>query len=252
VVYSESKNDFKSHNFGNQMGVSLVDSFFRDQSVENLFVPIDHKSRSAAMGLEPVTVGIKKRPPAQKRWSRRVREKVAAYGPFASFFWPGLMRLAGATPELLAFPARCAPSVLLGFGAPAFVPGIDSPRVVPFVEAPVVVGAAVAEPLPDEPLSANASVLEKANAAAKAKVDLIAVPSCCWLITKSRKEFPEASYRRALKQKSPLKRMKSSGYLNGDLEADLREGPRSSFDQVWRARPVSGRARRAQSLASVR
>jgi hypothetical protein len=89
----------------------------------------------------------------------------------------------GAAPELLAFPAGCAPSVLPGFGTPAFVPGIDAPRVVPFVDAPVVVGAAVeeraAEPLPDEPLCVNASVLEKAKAAAKVKVEnFIAVTSC--------------------------------------------------------------------------
>jgi hypothetical protein len=116
----------------------------------------------------------------KSRAARRV-----AYGPLASFFWPGLMRLdcEGAAPELLAFPAGCALSVLPGFGTPAFVPGIDSPRVVPFVDAPVVVGAAAeeraAEPLPDEPLCANASVLEKAKAAAKAKVEnFIAITSC--------------------------------------------------------------------------
>jgi hypothetical protein len=73
-----------------------------------------------------------------------------------------------------------------GFGRPAFVPGINSPSVVPFVDAPVVVRAAAeeraAEPPPkepDEPLCANASVLEKANAVAKVKVEnFIAVTSC--------------------------------------------------------------------------
>jgi hypothetical protein len=52
----------------------------------------------------------------------------SCYGPFASFFWPGVMRLDGdgAAPVLLAsFPAGCAPSVLPGLGTPAFVPGID-------------------------------------------------------------------------------------------------------------------------------
>lgn len=98
------------------------------------------------------------------------------------------MRLdgAGAAPELSALPAGCAPSVLPGFLTPELTPGIDSPSVVPFVEAPVVVGAAeepAAEPPPDEPdepLCADASVLEKANAAAKAIVEtFIAVTSCC-------------------------------------------------------------------------
>jgi hypothetical protein len=98
------------------------------------------------------------------------------------------MRLdgAGTTPELFAFPAGIAPSVLPGFGTPALAPGIDWPVVAPFVEEPVVGAAAevpAVDPLPDAPdelLCANANVLDNANAVAKAKVEsFIAITSCC-------------------------------------------------------------------------
>jgi hypothetical protein len=91
----------------------------------------------------------------------------------------------GVAPELFAFPAGIAPSMLPGFGRPALAPGIDSPSVVPLVEEPVVGAAAevpAADPLPDVPdelLCANATVLDKTSDVAKAKVQsFIAVTSC--------------------------------------------------------------------------
>ena len=134
--------------------------------------------------------------PAQYARDRRTREEKLPYGPFASFFWPGLMRLdgEGATPELFPFPAGCAASVLPGFGTPALVPGMDEPRSAPLVDEPVVVapaGEPVAEPPPDGLFCARASVPVSANALAKAKVEsFIAIPFVCFaLVNKPRNEF---------------------------------------------------------------
>lgn len=117
------------------------------------------------------------------------------YGPFSSFFAPGLTRLdgAGATPELFAFPAGIAPSVLPGFGTPELALFIDEPVVTPFVDKPVVGAAAevpAAELRPDVLLCARASVPVSANALAKASVEsFIASPLVCCLSNKPRREF---------------------------------------------------------------
>jgi hypothetical protein len=88
------------------------------------------------------------------------------------------------TPELFAFPAGCAPSVLPDFGTLALARGIDRPIVAPFVEEPVAGAAAeepAAEPLPDELLCANANVLNKVKAVAIASVEgFMMFTSCCW------------------------------------------------------------------------
>lgn len=134
--------------------------------------------------------------PAPYARDRRTRGREVAYGPFASFFSPGLMRLdgEGATPELFPFPAGCAASALPGFGRPALVPGMDEPRSAPLVDEPVVVapaGEPVAEPPPDGLFCARASVPVSANALAKAKVEsFIAIPFVCFaLVNKPRNEF---------------------------------------------------------------
>jgi hypothetical protein len=92
------------------------------------------------------------------------------------------MRLdgSGAAPELFAFPAGIAASVLPGLGTPALVPGMDEPRFAPWVDEPVVVVAAgepVAAPPPDGLFCASASEAVSANALAKARVErFIALP----------------------------------------------------------------------------
>jgi hypothetical protein len=66
---------------------------------------------------------------------------------------------------------------------------------------------------------------------------------CRWLATTKLDDRTRDRLDRLVRTlEQDLEEDEASGYLNGDLEADLREGPSSSFDQVWRARPVSGRA----------